>query len=43
MVSLWVYVDRHAQSIDNNKFTIYLEYLKQNVKNEVDFLPVDKC
>ena len=43
MVSLWVYVDRHAQSIDNNKFTIYLEYLKENVKNEVDFLPVDNC
>ena len=32
---------RHAQSIQN-KFTISLQYLKDSVKNEVDFLPADK-
>ena len=32
---------RHAQSTQNNKFTISLQY-RENVKNEVDFLPADK-
>ena len=33
---------RHAQSYQKNKFTIYLQYLKENMKDEVDFLPADK-
>ena len=33
---------RHAQSTQSNKFTISLQYLKENVKDEVDFLPADK-
>ena len=42
IVSLWVWIVRHVQSTQNNKFTISLEYLKKNVKDEVDFLPADK-
>ena len=42
IVSLWMCVARHAQSTQNNKFAISLQYLKENVKNEVDFLPADK-
>ena len=42
IVSLWVCVARHAQSTKNNRFTISLQYLKENVKDEVDFLPDDK-
>ena len=41
IVSFWVYVARHAQSIQN-KFSISLQYLKENMKDEVDFLPADK-
>ena len=33
---------RHAQSTQNNKFTISLQYRRENVKDEVDFLPADK-
>ena len=37
----WYYhivcVTRHAQSIQNNKFSIFLQYLKENVKDGVDF------
>ena len=40
-VSLWVCIVRHAQSIQN-KFTMLLQYLKENMKDEVDFLPADK-
>ena len=36
-----VVLARHVQSIQN-KFTISLQYLKENVKYEVDFLPGDK-
>ena len=43
IVSLWVCVVRHAQSIGKNKFTISLEYLKENVKDEFDFFPAHKC
>ena len=32
----------HSQSILNNKFAIYLQYLKENAKDDIDFLPVDK-
>ena len=27
----------------HNQFTISLQYLKENMKDEVDFLPADKC
>ena len=37
--SLWLYVARHAQSTQNNKFAISLQYLKENVKNKIGFLP----
>ena len=37
-----MYVPRHAQSSKNNKFAISLQYLKEKVKEEVAFLPVDK-
>ena len=41
LVSRWVCVARHAQSTQNNTFTIPLQYLKENVKDEV-LLPADK-
>ena len=31
-----------AQITQNNKFAISLQYLKENVRNEFDFLPADK-
>ena len=42
IVSIWESVARHTQSIPNNKFTISMQYLKENVKYEVDFLLADK-
>ena len=42
ILSFWVCVAGLAQSIQNNKFAISLQYLKQNGKNEVDFLLTDK-
>ena len=42
IVSPWVWVARHAQSTENNKFAISLQYLKENVKDKVDFLLIDK-
>ena len=42
IVSFWVCVDSHAESTINNKFAISLQYAKENVKDEVDFLPADK-
>ena len=42
IVSLWMYVASHAQSTQNNKFAIPLQYLKEIVKDEVDFLLADK-
>ena len=33
---------KHAQSIQNNKFAISLQYLKKDVSDEVDFLHADK-
>ena len=41
IVSLWVWVVRHSESTQNNKFAISLLYLKENVKDEVDFLHAD--
>ena len=40
-LSHWVCLSRHAQSTQS-KFAISLQYLKKNVKDEVDFLPTDK-
>ena len=37
IVSLLVDIAKHAQSTQNNKFAISLQYLKENVKDEVDF------
>ena len=37
IVSLWVCIVRHAQKIQNNKFTISLQNLKENMKDEVDY------
>ena len=42
IVSLWMYIARYTQSTHNNKFTISLEYVKQNVKDEVELLPAGK-
>ena len=33
---------KHAQSTQSNKFTISSQHLKENVKDEVDFLPAAK-
>ena len=41
IASLWVCLARHTQSTQNNKFGI-LQYLKQNVKDEIGFLFPDK-
>ena len=35
-------VGRHAQNTQNNKFAISLQHLKENMKDEVAFLPADK-
>ena len=42
IVSRCVCVARDAQSTQNNKFSRSLQYVKENVKDEVDFLPADK-
>ena len=34
---IWVCLVRHTQSTQNNKFTTSLKYLKENVKDEVNF------
>ena len=39
-VSLWVCIARHAQSTQNKKFAMSLQYFKENVKNE-SFLQVE--
>ena len=43
IVSLLVCLAKHAQSTQNNKLAISLQYLKENMKDEVDFLSADKC
>ena len=44
IVSLWVYIVRQAQSTLSNRFLQQsLQYVKENVKNEFDFLTADKC
>ena len=42
IMSLWVCIARHVQSTQNDKFAISLQYLKENVKDEVDFVCADK-
>ena len=42
IVSLNLCLARHVQGTQNNKFAISLQYFKENVKDEVDFLPADK-
>ena len=38
-----MYVSRQAQSAKTNQFTMSMQYLKENMKDKVDFLPADKC
>ena len=40
IVSLWVYIARHAKSSENNKLATSLQYLK--VKDVIGFWPPDK-
>ena len=42
LVSLWVWVPTHTQSSQNSKCAISLRYLKENLKDEIEFLPADK-
>ena len=42
IVSLWVWVARHAQSTQNRNFAISLQYIMENVKDEIGFLPADQ-
>ena len=42
IVSLCVCVAKLAQNIQNNMFAIYLQNLKENAQDEVDFLPGNK-
>ena len=42
IVSLRLCVTSHAKSTQDNKFIISLQYLKENMKNEVEFLTTDK-
>ena len=37
IVSLWMCIARYTQSTQNNKFTISLQYLKENLRGEDDF------
>ena len=41
IVSLRLCVASHAQSAQNDKFAIFLQYLKKEVSNERDFLHAD--
>ena len=43
IVSFSVCVARQAQSTKTNQFTISLQYLEENMKDEVYSLPLDKC
>ena len=42
MVSFWLCGARHGETTQNNKLLISLQYLKENVKDEVDFLAFRK-
>ena len=36
-------ISQTGTKYQNNQFKISLQYLKENMKDEVDFLPADKC
>ena len=36
-------INQQIQSTKYNQFAISLQYLKENMKDEVNFLPADKC
>ena len=42
VIVFWMYETTLVQSTQNNKFGISLQYLKENGKNEVEFLLADK-
>ena len=42
ILSFHMFVTRHAQITQSNKFTISWQYLKKEVSDEVDFLHVNK-
>ena len=42
LLSLWMCVAMHVQSTLNKKVLIHLQYFKESVKDEVDFLPAVK-
>ena len=42
ILSFWLCAARHVQNTQNNKFTISLQYLIENVKDEVKFLQADR-
>ena len=41
-IKVYLYEMMMDKSTQNNKFASPLQYLKENVKDEVDFLPADK-
>ena len=43
MLSVLVSTANHAQSTQNKKFALSLQYFQKNVGDEVDFLYEDKC
>ena len=43
VVSLWVWLARQAQSTKNNQLAIFLQYLMENMNDEIIFLSADKC
>ena len=42
LILLSMYVARYAESTQSNKFAISLQYLKENINDEVDILPAEK-
>ena len=42
IVLFWVHIVRYAQRNQNKKFIMSSQHLKENVKDKVYFLPVDK-
>ena len=42
IVSVLLFIARHAQSIQNSKFVVSLQYLKKEARDEVDFLHANK-
>ena len=43
MLSVLVSTANHAQSTQNKKFALSLQYFQENVGDEVDFLYENKC